>query len=81
MCLFVMWWIAMFASKPLNDVMRSISINVGGSIYPSINPDKQMLMAKYVIQEVSRQLGLSETQEWELQEHFGVYEDDTSGTV
>ena len=61
--------------------MRSISINVGGLMYPSINPDKQMLMAKYVIQEVSRQLGLSETQEWELQEHFGVYEDDTSGTV
>jgi len=71
----------MFASKPLSDVMRAISTKVGGSIYPSINPDKQMLMAKYVIQEVSRQLGLSETQEWELQEHFGVYEDDTSGTV
>ena len=71
----------MFASKPLNDVMRSISVEVGGSMYPSINPDKQMLLAKYVIKEACKQAGLTESQEWELLEHFGVYEDDTSGTV
>ena len=71
----------MFASKPLNDVMRSISLEVGGSMYPSVNPDKQMLLAKHVVKETCRVLGLPESQEWELLEHFGVYEDDTSGTV
>jgi hypothetical protein len=72
----------MFASKPLNDVMRNISLQVGGSMYPSVNPDKQMLLAKHVIDEVCRIANLSETVQWELQEHFGVYEDDdASGTV
>jgi hypothetical protein len=79
MCLFVMWWIAMFASKPLNDVMRNISVEVGGSMYPSINPDKQMLLAKHVVKEACRVVGLSESQEWDLLEHFGVYEDDEAG--
>ena len=66
----------MFASKPLNDVMRNISLQVGGSMYPSVNPDKQMLLAKHVIDEVCRIANLPESVQWELQEHFGVYEDD-----
>ena len=72
----------MFASKPLNDVMREISVQVGGSMYPSMNPDKQALAAKYIIEECCKQAGLSESCKWELLDHFGVYEDDdASGTV
>jgi hypothetical protein len=82
MCLFVMWWTAMFASKPLNDVMREISVQVGGSMYPSMNPDKQALAAKYVVEEACRVAKLPESTLWELLDHFGVYEDDdASGTV
>ena len=72
----------MFASKPLNDVMREISVQVGGSMYPSMNPDKQALAAKYIIEETCRVANLPESTLSELLDHFGVYEDDdASGTV